>query len=431
MEAEDWVEHREGSCVLRASPSRGLAYNTPKVSLHGAPAGSVVAFTLTLLPEQASDAAFVSAANFIVDENGEVDLSNDAAVSGSYTGVDVSGLWWSLAPGPGARPGERFAKRDACIPCDAVLSAKVGGGQQTLEVTLQRWYLAERVARKVLDGTDSPVGVLFSPPADMRSGSSCGVVLLGGSAGELKEVWGAALASKGFPVLCLRFIGPRPLPKSANELDLAYVVQACSWLKKEIGIPVVLMGSSLGAQVALDAAAAGASICGVVSLAGSSVRSKFGEPGRYLHGAPLPCVPFDGANFRFENGVVEMAPGTHRWLGNDPDVLEARLPCEAIPVPVLLASGSDDRNWASEPMADQVLKQLTRPCHAGSAHICYVDAGHIIEPPLTPLTKVSWHPAGSVVAMGGCHQAHHKAQMDLFPRCMEFLNVCGSASSRL
>eukprot|EP00927_Polykrikos_kofoidii_P012465 TRINITY_DN15375_c0_g1_i1.p1 TRINITY_DN15375_c0_g1~~TRINITY_DN15375_c0_g1_i1.p1 ORF type:complete len:430 (+),score=52.82 TRINITY_DN15375_c0_g1_i1:49-1338(+) len=425
-------EHRIGAFVLKGVPECGLAHEPPHVELSGCTPKSEVTLHLRIEPENSTGAAFVSSAAFIADENGSVDLSTHAPIRGSYKGVDLSGLWWSVKAAPDAPPGSRFSNRDARHDRVAVLSAKVADLEVCLQIKLRRRYLAESVNRKVLNEFPAgPVGVLFEP----TSQASCpAILLIGGSAGELLEAWGAMLASHGFTAFCLRFIGQEPLPKSPDEVDLGYIIDACGWLaqRTQITQAPVLMGHSAGAQLALAAACAGAVVSKLVLLSPSHVRTRVGDRGFSLRGSEVPTVQFDVARARIENGELELRDATLWWLNETEEVLAAEVPCEQLNCPVLAVSGSDDRDWASEPMTRKLMQRLNQPCRSVSHHLCYAGAGHFFEPPLIPLLRAVWHRSvGGVIAMGGEPKAQHEAQADLWPRLLAFLRKYETSPARL
>ena len=45
-----------------------------------------------------------------------MNLSSDAAVAGTYTCVEPMGLFWSMLPVRGQKPGARIFQRDSSVP---------------------------------------------------------------------------------------------------------------------------------------------------------------------------------------------------------------------------------------------------------------------------------------------------------------------------
>jgi hypothetical protein len=146
-----------------------------------------------------------SSAAFVVRPDGSLDLSAQAPTSGTYRGVDVMGLFWSMAPGNG-QPGF-FEQADFWKPLvtelEAVVGAHVIAGAQVIRHFAAPGVRAEPWHR------DGLVGTLYRPVDDRPHR---GVILLGGSEGGAPGPEGAMLASRGFVVLALAYFGAGGLP---------------------------------------------------------------------------------------------------------------------------------------------------------------------------------------------------------------------------
>jgi len=80
----------------------------------------------------------------------------------------------------------------------------------------------ERIARQPVEREDL-VGTLFNPTT---SGPHPVVIVLGGFGGDVREGGAEALASEGFAVLALAYLGVGPLPRELVEMPLEYFAEA-------------------------------------------------------------------------------------------------------------------------------------------------------------------------------------------------------------
>ena len=115
---------------------------------------------------------FESHAHYIADKDGEVDVCRDSSLGGSYSGVEPTGLIWSMKPAVGQRKGIRLSKRDVTTPYNVVLNCFDGhvtpyeaSLQPLSSTTFQKWYMEDGVKRiPVREGRIR--GVLFIPAGD-------------------------------------------------------------------------------------------------------------------------------------------------------------------------------------------------------------------------------------------------------------------------
>lgn len=109
-------------------------------------------------------------------------------------------------------------------------------------------------------------------------------------------------------------------------------------------------------------------------------------------------------------------------------IYSAITPSEKISCPVLLIYGTGDLNMISDFNTKQVYERMIRN---GKGHLCsilcYPGAGHLIEPPYTPLCYASFDPFSQVstgnpyIVWGGEVEAHARAQEDAWPKVLDFL----------
>lgn len=104
---------------------------------------------------------FKASALYRADEKGSVDVGSTPSLSGSYTGVEPMGLFWSLAP---EILHSKFTKKNVLSPTLVEIQAVSGeNGEVLASETNERRYMMEGMKRiPVREGRIR--GVLFVPP---------------------------------------------------------------------------------------------------------------------------------------------------------------------------------------------------------------------------------------------------------------------------
>lgn len=119
-----------------------------------------------------SKTVFESFAHYKADENGEVLVSSEPSLGGSYTGVEPMGLFWSMKPVTTPDRDDLLRKRVVTTPLKVTLDVYGGHDQRELEerdkmasVTLLRSYMGPGVTRCFIE-ENGFYGTLFIPPGD-------------------------------------------------------------------------------------------------------------------------------------------------------------------------------------------------------------------------------------------------------------------------
>ena len=338
--------------------------DTPlSIQITGLPHESTV--ELRLSAADTEGATWTSQAKFLVSDDGVVDVTRDAPVSGSYSGVAPMGLFWSMKP-------------SHAPPNDTDFVYPPGGFVATLDVLSGTHVVASttltRAARSVgvVVRNERPDGVgfygEFYSPADPRP-SGTAIVVLGGSEGGLATVGLAELlASHGFPTLALAYFGEPGLPAGVTDIPLEYFAAAAAWLGRQPGVHsgrVDMLGISRGSEAALLAASDFPDLIhAVVGAAPTSVVNP-PEPGPRgsawtRQGVPVPSIRAAEAG--------DPAPV------DDPGAV---IEVENIPGPLFLLCGTDDAAWPSCGYADAI--EARRRAHGGAGsdvELRFVGAGH-------------------------------------------------------
>ncbi|KFP83689.1 Acyl-coenzyme A amino acid N-acyltransferase 1, partial [Acanthisitta chloris] len=178
-----------------------------------------------------------------------------------------------------------------------------------------------------------------------------------------------------------------------------------------------VVGVSKGAEVALAMATFLPQVVATVWINGTA----------YLHGNPLvykdvriPPIPYCTEHVTFtEVGALDNS----RIFADprDPAYRASAIPVEKIRGKVLFVVGEADRSFNSKLFAQLALERM--PPQSGRI-LSYPGAGHLIEPPGSPLcSNSSIRGAPRPVAWGGELEPHAKAQEDSWREIVQFLEL--------
>ncbi|XP_009480016.2 acyl-coenzyme A amino acid N-acyltransferase 2-like [Pelecanus crispus] len=404
---------------VTVTPQSSLADRPVQIVARGLSPSQLVTLRASLTDEHGE--RFQARAFFRADEAGEVDPGRHAALGGSYAGVCPMGLFWFLQPDTLFR---RLVKRDVAGSPFLVrlevfdgLSLITGPQDQPLaSCEAERWYLGPGVQRlPIREGRVR--GALFLPPGP---GPFPGVIDLFGGAGGLIEFRAGLLASRGFAVLALAFFAYDDLPRTLVQLDLEYFEEAAKLLlqhPKVRGPGLGVVGVSKGAEVALAMATFLPQVVATVWINGTA----------FLHGNPLvykdlriPPIPYYTERViftevgAFDNSAIFADP-------RDPAYSASAIPVEKIRGKVLFVVGEADRSFNSKLFAELAMARMPpESCRL----LSYPGAGHLIEPPGSPLCSISSiRGTPRPVVWGGEAQPHAKAQEHSWQEIVQFLEL--------
>lgn len=427
----------DGSVRLDVGPADAAADVPVRIAVSGLDPGSEV--VLWARRVDGTGQAWLARAAFTADPAGRVDVPRTAPESGTYSGVDGMGLFWSARPADGAVPESPFPPvEDALV----TVTAQVGGTTAATATALRRAGAPDVVEERAGGGA---VGVLHRPPGP---GPHPGVVVLSGSEGGVPDYGvGELLASHGFTALSLGYFGAAGLPPELVRVPLETVGSAIDGLAARPDVadgPVGLVGVSRGGELALLAGAMFPQVGAVVSYNGSGFggmglpASGFGSvvPAWTLGGRDVPfLVPSVDGAAATAGGVLPFLLGAPlpdlagTWADVEragPDALAtAEIPVERIAGPVLLLSGADDRLWPSPEMADATLRRLeTRGHPFAHEHLSFPGAGHFFSGPpyggpFPTVLRSGW----GMADFGGTPEGNAAAAAAAWPRVLETLRA--------
>lgn len=398
---------------LTIDPADALIDVTRRITVSGAESGAAI----TLVAETIrAGRPWSSQAVFEADASGTVDLTRDAPVTGSYTGVSPMGPIWSQTPDQMSDQPPDLFNKDMAEPLITTFRATAASAQASAEMC-QR-LMAEGVTRQAVD-SDGMVGAVYRPKSDPHASA---IVILNGSGGGVNEPRAALWASRGYNAFALGYFGAPGLPRYISNTHLEYFAQGIDWLRQTVqprGDFVAVSGQSRGGELAL---LLGATFPERVSAVIGYV------PSAFMHGgqaASDPAIGRDGPCW-----LLDGKPLTHIWqdnrtaswqrfddrepgwrhtdamltaLGDPQATARARIPVERISGPVMLLSGGKDGSWPSDLYSLMVSMSLAAASHPHPVRWeNFPDAGHSILFPHVPTTGLRGpHPVSNAPSIVG------------------------------
>ncbi|XP_067686283.1 acyl-coenzyme A thioesterase 1-like isoform X1 [Haliotis asinina] len=367
-------------------------------------------------------AVFSSCGHFVADQQGQVDISQLASLGGTYKGVDSMGLFWSLKPVPGASTKTRIIASDVTTPLVfklSVIDDHIPFDDLQLPTTVvlatgevKRWYKHSSV-RRIVVREGSLRGTLFLPAG---VGPFPGVIDLFGSTGGLLEFRAALLASKGFASFALGYFGYDDLPKTLDDLELDYFLDAVDWLASHPSVQpggIGVVGTSKGGELAFVMGMFSDKVKAVVNISGSPAFSfaDLKKSGK----SHIKALTMDFSKLDYtDEGVI--AINSFQYDSS------AFIPVWEKNAAVLYLCGEEDGTWETK-RAEMFKASFPEEKRDNIEVVIYPRTGHLIEPPYMPLCRSSYHRILDMVFVwGGQPEAHAAAQEDAWKRLLHFLH---------
>jgi dienelactone hydrolase len=405
--------------------SRPLLDEPLAIQLYGFAPGERVTVRASMRDDL--DRRWSSAATFVADEAGHVDLATQAPIAGDYTGVDARGLCWSMTLPPDAAEVSPFVI-SSTKPRHLQLSTEREGTR--ISISTPRQIVAPGVGVTPLREAGL-VGTLYQPESAQEIPA---VLVLGGSSGTARETQAALLAAHGYAALALAYFGAEGLPPALEGIPVEYVLSAVEWLLARPGVRaegVAALGHSRGAELALLLGSLSPRVTAVLAYAPSSVvwgAVGYDAPAWTWRGTLLPRmrnrVSEEESAQIFAAEPYAAAPWYRRNLADTAARAEAAIAVERIAGPVLLISGEDDQLWPASEMGEQIMARLATHQHPYPyQHFHYPGAGHLIDVPGLPTAvAVRRNRALDVsFAYGGTPQGSARAAVDSWRAVLAFL----------
>ncbi|KAG9488333.1 acyl-coenzyme A amino acid N-acyltransferase 1-like [Eleutherodactylus coqui] len=405
---------------IKVSPESCLADENVKIKVWGLQPEQVITLRAWLKDEKGK--LFHSRAFYVSDTEGKVDLEHTPATGGDFHGVCPMGLFWALKP---STPFLRVIKRDVMgspfhIHLEVYSNLEFNPFPENppaATTSVERWYVSPGVQRlQIKEGRIR--GTLFLPPGE---GPFPGVIDLFGGIGGLIEFRSSLLASRGFASLALAYFAYDDLPKTLEYIDLKYFEEAANFLTNHPKVSragVGVVGVSKGAEIALAMACFMPQVMGTVCINGTAAIT---EQTLYYGDLKLRGIPYQPEkNLLTYSGIMDCSNvfGDPR----DPENQDSVLPIEKARRPILLLVGENDKCYDSVLYA-KISK--ARAASYGKKDVYlrrYPGAGHLLEPPGSPLCSVAKYSNSTLpVLWGGELVPHCKAQELSWRETLDFL----------
>ncbi len=380
-----WPEVNLGERVhLEVAPQEAMAHEPFRVfRVTGLAPGQVVG--LRAATQDAEARPWVASALFRADEQGVVDLTRQAPLQGTYTGVDPMGLLWSMRPVLSSRAPVFEPPTPAYT---VTLTVEVAGRALARTQVTRRLRHPGVTCREVREG--SLVGAVCRPPGE---GPFPAVLLLSGSEGGYHPERAAWWASHGVVAFSLAYFGVEPLPQALSEIPVEHFLAGVAWLREQPDVDparVYVFGASRGSEAALlTGLYAEPPLAGVIAMVPSHVlwagldfsRGRPGPAWTY-RGEALPYASW-GWSWEFLRMMlgqpVRLRPVFEAALARGvPE--EAFIPVERLRSPLLLISATDDQMWPSTEMAQALVRRMEAHGKGDRvAHVVLEGAGHAVR----------------------------------------------------
>jgi dienelactone hydrolase len=418
--------------IIELSPERALADEPVTVKASGFSAGEKV--TLRARTDDGSGVSWESSAVFKAGPEGTVQPGRDAAVSGTYTGVDPTGLFWSMHPTDKEVHFIRSTSEAQGINIEA------SGESGTAKAVLELIYRADGVQCSSFEGT----GLKGTFCAKADGIPRPGVLILHGTIPRVMEDVAALLASRGFAAAAPQYYGAEGLPQEYMRIPLETFAEALNWMaaRPEVDADrLAVMGVSRGGELALLLGAHFPAVKAVVSLAGSGVvfnglpanprDNRIDTPWTF-EGNSIPYVERKDT-FGFMLGAImggftgkPMAtlPTYENGMKDQAAVDRATTEVEKTKGPVLLVSGGADRVWPSSRLSAIAAGRLEAHHHPYPVKVINYDkAGHSFGVPYRPTVSGRGKPGpqGPGLDFGGSPEENASANVEAWRAVLDFL----------
>ncbi|XP_021376332.1 bile acid-CoA:amino acid N-acyltransferase-like isoform X2 [Mizuhopecten yessoensis] len=373
---------------------------------------------------------------FRANDRGVVDLSTDTPINGSYNEADPAGLVWSMVAAPWLPQHKRMFQAQAIKPrvitfsvfpesdrpCD-YLNDKT---KLLASVEHKRWYKSSNTRRIPIDHPRIR-GTLFLPEGP---GPFPGVIDIYGGLVPFMEGRAALLASRGFATMALAYMHEKGLPQKLRDIDLSYFEEAEKWFASipevrsdGLGVSSLCLGGAAGFWMAQNIP----NIRAVVSINGMPFGLRF-----WAH---------NGLDMGYQTSIDETQIELNQEAMSITNVFS--IPKVSFFKPwihganLLVILGGDDLMMKKEHNV-RLFEELMPPDyrHEKAELELYPGAGHLIEPPNTPLSRVIEgayeaqiaysvkelkYQHNDLVLSGGYPKEHAAAQRGAWQQSLKFL----------
>jgi dienelactone hydrolase len=395
--------------------------------------------TIIAEAEDALGRMWSASGQYLVSEDGTVDLTREAPIQGSYSTLDPLGIVTSMTP-LGKEPASLFATPDAS-DMRISLTVRERDTEAATALVLRRYKAAAVSPHRVDEG---PIGGTLYVPGGTEPRPAIVVVPGVIGAGACAQPMAALLASRGYVTFCVDLLGRPGLPETLTEYPLEHLADVVAWLCARPGVQgdaVAALGIEKGAELVL----AGVSFlpdipvrC-VVTIAPTCVAWQGAAPTKTpisswtVGGQPVPFAPVKlGGGQKLLRSLTKKEGGAVSQLAAHTEAFTAEalrraaLPIERYPGPILLLAGFDDQQWPSGEMAELIYRaRRAEHCNEGDQKLTFPKVGRLIRFPHLPAASSTRYldPNGGGYILGGAPDANQHADEVGWAKIVEFVGA--------
>lgn len=396
---------------------------------------------ITAEAEDADGRMWSASAQFLVSEDGTIDLSKEPPIQGSYSTLDPMGIVTTMAPA-GKEPASIFATPDAS-DVRITFTASERDSATATALAIRRFKAATVQPRRIDEGAIA--GTLYLPEGtDTRPA----VLVVPGTIHPRSAAapMAALLASRGYITFLLDYLGRPGMPETFTDVPLEHLALAVDWLRDQPTVDdaaVAALGLEKGAEFLLAAASyiPDLDLRAVLTIAPSCVTWQGTVVGKgpatsswTIGGAEVPYVAVKGGSgqkllrslTKKEGGAVSQLLA-HTEAFTAEALKRAALPVEKIAGPLLLLAGFDDQQWPSGEMAEMIYRaRRAEHCNEGDQKITFQKVGRLIRYPHLPMAASNRYldpSGGGGWMLGGSADTNQHADEVGWAKIIDFLGV--------
>ena len=384
---------------LEISPLQALCDERITIKVSDLPPLADVILRASIVYPWATNVHYHSFAEFKTDSNGNLDLSTQKPVAGSYDFADSMGLINSVQ-----RVQGKFKDviENISISEKLIIEITAECGADCVHARLVRSFRSPKV--KSLKISEDFVGELFYTEDENNKT----ILFLGGSSNrELCTILppSALMASHGFNVLALAYFGAKGLNSSLKEIPLEYFEKVFAFLAsspithcKELYVYCGSIGGIIGLELAsrypvITKVVASNPLAWIIQGLGPKNVSLLTQNGRSLPFIRFSIKALFSSLIRcfIKNKPFGFAYTYKKSLELASNKEEARINVENSNADLLLLSGQNDGWWDAQESCLEIMKGLTAHNYRHKyEHIAYENAGHACYPPfIIPVEELS------------------------------------------
>ena len=339
---------------------------------------------------------------FAADSTGRVTVDTAVPMSGTYSGADPLGLFWSGTSLPLEGDAEVPVTHDLGLKeaNDIVVRVEAPslGAKHWAETRL---LLTDGSGELAIQEVDLPtLNGVFARPKEGPSRVVPAILLLHGSEGGSKEsarIIAIRFANLGFAAFAMNYFawpgsGLNNVPQALINIPVEGLATARNWLMQQPGVDanrVAIWGASKVAEFALVGAAHYPWIDRVIACVPSNVVwSGFGRPPAAgevysswsIGGKGLPYIPYDNFQDSLDRKFSSAFVHQRSFDKATPQNKEAaRIPIENASARLLLLAATNDVVWPSGRMTDEIERTLSNAHTQATVHsFIFENASHFI-----------------------------------------------------